>query len=210
MSDTKAGKIWGEFQRIKASGRTPGSREIVDALAAKRVGVSIAYVCNLLKGEFEKAKSPLSGLHDQILKSRLDGEAVSSIARRHGVSRQAVYDVLNRAKEEGANIPDARVTILPKPCANCGKVFRNKNLTCSRECAKAVISRKAARPDSPWSRVALLELKCHRCGEAFRRQAYQQSIAKRQCKEGKRDFCSKACYSEFMRENPITVRRDGA
>jgi len=146
-------------------------------------------------------KTPLQGLLEQIAKERQDGTPVREIARRHGVSRQAVYDLLRKAEKKGHSIPWQKGRA-PRECRACGKTFAPKSQikSCSPECTRILRGRNARKPGSRWSKLEFVELTCHRCGKTFNRTKYQQSISKARSPNKKRNFCGRGCYHRQIPE----------
>lgn len=192
--DDKAQEILNEARRFASQGVTPTLKEVVAALAARRVCVSRQYVSRILRGTLKRERSSLKGVREEIVRQRKEGVPAADLAKKHGVTRQAIYDVLNAAKGRGEEIPDGRRRSPPKTCGVCGREFSKNSKTCSRECGRSLLV-GPRKKGSRWSKYTILDLVCLRCGKHFKRTAYQQSIATRRSKGDKKNFCGRECYN---------------
>jgi predicted DNA-binding protein YlxM (UPF0122 family) len=139
--------------------------------------------------------TPLYGLQKTIVSERQNGISVVELSKKYKVSRQAIYDLLKRAENEGCFIPWVKLEKKPKFCVICNKEFYKKAKTCSKECMKKLMKTVNINKDSKWSRHVILKLKCVLCGKDFERTKYQQAIAVNQiASDIKQDYCSKECY----------------
>lgn len=153
----------------------------------------------------KRNRGPLEGKHEEIVRQRKEHIPVREIARIHGVSRQSVHTVINKAKERGETFP--KKAPRTKTCPVCGNNFHGKAQTCSRECATEATRRRSLRTRPPWSRVATVDLRCERCGRDFKRTLFQNAVSKIGAKEGKRDYCGRKCYMEQMEEGNMQRRQ---
>lgn len=153
---------------------------------------------------------PLDGHRDAIVAARISGESVASLAKRHCVSRQAIYNVLHAAEQQGASVPWQKKSRLPQTCRSCGRQFlpdkTPNRKTCSPECLKAQQrkSQQSRRKGAVWSRNEFVSLTCRRCSREFQRTKYVQAIGLRNCGPGKSDFCSRSCSNKFRAASRLT------
>lgn len=142
--------------------------------------------------------TPLEGLEEVIVGKRNAGVPISKIAAEHGVSRQAVYHLLNR---NGVSTTRKKKEPRPRSCSVCGGTFtpRRNSSTCSPGCRKELAGRSRRKKGSKFGRE-LLELSCLTCGKKFTRTKHQQSVSMRDGRVKRGDFCGRECYAKSLKK----------
>lgn len=158
-----------------------------------------------------------------------EGWTVSAIAKKYGVSKQAVSQSLQKASKEGHRIllrktgphpnknydflPSADGVVYDKKCLVCNKSFKTKNKKtkmCSKDCRSLYMHKKSIElkgTDGSWSRVKKKKLTCSYCKKIFERSYYIDSIVKRTIElrqkkpqSNRNCFCNRECYHKSTRK----------
>lgn len=152
------------------------------------------------------------------------GWTLVKIAKKYGITRQAVSQLLQKAAKDGQRVvlrkrgkftnkdyeylPFSK-KIFENECVICNKKFsakQAKSKTCSSNCRgkllhKILLTVKGKSGD--WSRYKKITLTCKGCGKSFERTNYLNSITKKSSSKGskKNNFCSRECYRESTKRN---------
>lgn len=159
-----------------------------------------------------------------------EGWTVAAIAKKYGVSKQAVSQSLQKASKEGHRIllrktgphpnkdydffPLSDEIVYEKKCVVCNDDFKTKyknTKICSKNCRSLYMHKKSIEvkgTDGSWSRVKKKKLKCSHCGNFFERSYYIDSIVKRTIElrskkpiTSRNHFCTRECYHKSTRKS---------
>lgn len=129
---------------------------------------------------------------EQMALMTIQGMTQTQIAKKMGISKQRVGQLIDKA--ESAGIPVLRRQVRKNKCAACGVEYAGKNKFCSKQCW-GTFPRNFGGPSS---QIQLRIMVCHGCGTKFsrtRRLIYiGKKVAEKTGKELKRTFCTRECY----------------
>lgn len=169
----------------------------------------------------KKKKNIYSVRRKQMAELTQQGLDLKEIAKKFGVTRQAVSQQLRKAAKEGHTVVLSQLIncdSLPnivcrkkpekpkKVCVFCGKEFfkgvKARSKTCSKECfAKYSSKVHCELTGGNWSRYNFFTLKCVNCKEDFQRSKYIESIVAKTRKIEGNKFCSRKCFQEHRKKN---------
>lgn len=160
-----------------------------------------------VKAKTNNIKDYFSSRRSQFAALTREGYNMCEIAKKFGISRQAVSLALQKAAKEGELVCKTRGSLKDGPnykivsrkknfeikCNECGTVFvsNKKRKTCSKEC---MVKSKQKTYGGEWSRVSFVELLCNGCGKTFKRSKYLQRINESKRKPSSNYYCSRECY----------------
>lgn len=128
----------------------------------------------------------------QIALMTTQGMAQTKIAKKMGITRQRVGQLLDKAERAGFAVVRRQVKI--NSCALCGVQYQGINKFCSDKC-RSMQPRKFGGPSSG---IQIQIMVCSGCGTKFSRTNrliyINRKIAEKTGKSLKRVFCTKDCY----------------
>jgi len=169
----------------------------------------------------QKKKNIHSVIRKQMAELTQQGLDLKEIAKKFGITRQAVSQKLRKAAKEGHTVVLSRLRncdSLPnivcrekpekpkKVCVFCGEEFfksaKSRSKTCSKECfAKHCSKVRCELTGGNWSRHNFFTLKCVNCKEDFQRSKSLESIVAKTRKIEGNKFCSRKCFQEHRKKN---------
>ena len=169
----------------------------------------------------QKKKNIHSVIRKQMAELTQQGLDLKEIAKKFGITRQAVSQKLRKAAKEGHTVVLSRLRncdSLPnivcrekpekpkKVCVFCGEEFfksaKSRSKTCSKECfAKHCSKVHCELTGGNWSRHNFFTLKCVNCKEDFQRSKSLESIVAKTRKIEGNKFCSRKCFQEHRKKN---------
>jgi len=164
----------------------------------------------LASGRYEARRQTRLAYWQDAIAQRLAGDTYEAIAKRRGITRQRVQQIM---AEFGVKKPPR----IPAECKLCGEPKppsrEYQSLYCSIACVTEARHLTLVEQNSPWSRHATRKLICACCGASFERTNYQHSITNGKSVIGSRalplrTFCSQHCYHENRREAGLFFGRE--